>query len=117
MENVTDEQKAISKAYANTLYIPFDDELFNDLSPFCPYHINDNVIVEIKLAEAKDVVISSDKGASFEMSDLHLEWDGITDGPLAREIDRQYKQAGGGGILRSGAFFTKRKSQQKLDSH
>ena len=83
LENVIDEQKAITKAYANTFYIPFDDELFNDVSPFCPYHINDNVIVEIKLAEAKDVVISSDKGTSYEMSDLHLEWDRIMDDTLA----------------------------------
>ena len=55
---------------ANTFYILFDDELFNDVSPFCPYHINDNVILEIKFAGTKDVVISSDKVASYEISDL-----------------------------------------------
>ncbi|WP_171480127.1 hypothetical protein, partial [Acinetobacter baumannii] len=41
LENVTDEQKAIAKAYSNIFYIPLDDELFNDVSPFCPYFIND----------------------------------------------------------------------------
>ena len=77
LENVTDEQKAIAKAYGNTFYIPLDDELFVDVTPFCPYLINDNVTIEMKLAEAKDVVLSSDKNASYELSDLHLEWCGI----------------------------------------
>ena len=95
LENVTDEQKAINKAYANTFYIPLDDELFNDVSPFCPYFINDNVTIEMKLAEAKDVVLSSDKSASYEMSDLHLEWDGIQDSVMAQEIADQYQTGWG----------------------
>ena len=74
LENVTDEQRAISKAYGNTFYIPLDDELFVDVSPFCPYFINDNVTIELKLAEAKDIILSSDKNASYELSDLHLKW-------------------------------------------
>ncbi|WP_171480035.1 hypothetical protein, partial [Acinetobacter baumannii] len=95
LENVTNEQKAISKAYGNTFYIPFDDEVFNDVSPFCPNSINDNVIVEFRLAEAKDVVISSDTSASYEISDLHLEWDGINDASLAQEVASQYQSGFG----------------------
>ena len=111
LENVTDAQKAITKAYSNTFYIPLDDELFNDVSPFCPYHINDNVTIEMKLAEAKDVVLSSDKSASYEMSDLHLEWDGILDGTLAQEIDSQY-QAGWGAHYDRVQFLRKENYQK-----
>ena len=111
LENVTDEQKAISKAYSNTFYIPLDDELFNDASPFCPFHISDNVIVEIKLADAKDVVISSDKTASYEMSDLHLEWDGIIDRALAREVASQYQ--GGLGVFYDRVHFLRKENHLK----
>ena len=49
LENVTDEQKAITKAYGNTFYTLVDDELFVDLAPFISSLINDNVTIEIKL--------------------------------------------------------------------
>ena len=111
LENVTDEQKAISKAYSNTFYIPFDDELFNDVSPFCPFHIKDNIIVEIKFADAKDVVISSDKTASYEMSDLHLEWDAIFDRALTREIASQYQ--GGLGVFYDRVHFLRKENHLK----
>jgi hypothetical protein len=60
LTGVSNEQKAIATAYSNTFYIPIDDELFSDVSPFCPYFISDIVTIEVKLAEAKDVVLTSD---------------------------------------------------------
>ena len=90
LTNATDEHKAITTAYGNTFYIPFDDELFHDIAPFCPYFLNDTITVEIKLAEAKDIVLSTDTSATYEISDLHLEWDGIQDESLAREISNTY---------------------------
>ena len=45
----------------------------------------------MKLAEAKDVVLSNDKNASYELSDLHLEWDCIQEHgiPIKDEEGRQ----------------------------
>ena len=83
----------------------------NDVSPFCPFHINDNVIVEIKLAEAKDVVISSDKTASYEMSDLHMEWDGITSTTLATEINSQLQT--GWGVYYDRVHFLRKENHLK----
>ena len=94
LTGVTDQQKAIATAYSNTFYIPLDDELFTDVSPFCPYFINDNVTIELDLAEAKDVVISSDTSASYSISDIHLEFDGIKDAKLAGEISNMYSSFG-----------------------
>ena len=111
LENVTEEQKAIAKAYGNTFYIPLDDELFNDVSPFCPYSISDSVIIEMKLAEAKDVVLSADKTASYELTDLHLEWDGITDTALAREVASLYQ--GGFGVHYERVEFLRKENHQK----
>ena len=111
LENVTDEQKAISKAYRNTFYIPLDDELFVDVSPFSPYFINDSVTIEMKLAEAKDVVLSSDKNASYELSDLHLEWCGIADSTLAHEIASQYQT--GWGVHYDRVQFLRKENYQK----
>jgi len=111
LENVTDEQKAIAKAYGNTFYIPLDDELFVDVSPFSPYFINDNVTIEMKLAEAKDVVLSSDKSASYDISDLHLEWDGIQDSTLAQEIASQYQT--GWGVHYDRVQFLRKENYQK----
>ena len=91
VENVTDEQKAITKTYSNTFYISLDDEQFNNVSPFCPYFIKDNVTIEMKLAEAKDVVLSSVKCTSYEMSDLKLEWDAIQDSTLAQGVAANYQ--------------------------
>ena len=111
LENVTDEQKAITKAYGNTFYIPLDDELFVDVSPFSPYFVNDNVTVEMKLAEAKDVVISSDKTASYELSDLKLEWCGVADSTLAREIASQYQT--GWGVHYDRVQFLRKENYKK----
>lgn len=111
LENVTDEQKAIAEAYGATFYIPLDEELFNDVSPFCPYFLRDSVTIEMKLAEAKDVVLSSDKSASYDISDLHLEWDGIQDSTLAQEIASQYQT--GWGVHYDRVQFLKKENYQK----
>ena len=40
LENVTEEQKAITKAYGNTFYIPVGDELFVDVAPFILFFLS-----------------------------------------------------------------------------
>lgn len=111
LTGVTDEQKAITTAYGNTFYIPIDDELLCDVSPFCPYFIHDIVTLEMKLAEAKDVVISSDKSASYEITDLHLEWDGVQDEELARSIASMYED--GFGVHYDRVQFLRKENYQK----
>ena len=51
--------------------------------------------IELKLADAKDVVISSDKSASYDVSDVYLEWDAIRDKELGREISMLYSSGMG----------------------
>ena len=114
LTGVTDEQKAITAAYSNTFYVPLDDELFQDVAPFCPYFINDTVTVEIKLAEAKDVVLSTDTSATYEISDLHLEWDGIQDEALARDISNMY--LGGLGVYYDRIQFLRKDNLAKSNT-
>ncbi|MCE2507404.1 MAG: hypothetical protein J4F36_13260 [Nitrosopumilaceae archaeon] len=95
LTGLTDEDKALKVAYNATFYIPVEDELFNDVCPFYPYCVNDNVTLEIKLAEAKDVLLSTDQNATFELSNIHLEWDAIKDNELAQEISSLYSSGCG----------------------
>ena len=67
----------------------------------------------MKLAEAKDVVHSSDKNASYELSNLHLEWCGIAASTLAHEIASQY-QAGFGVHYDRVQFLRKENYQKSL---
>ena len=90
LTGLTDDDKALKTAYGDLFQIPLEDELFTDVAPFCPYFINDNVVIELKLARAEDVVLSKDSEASYEISDVHLEWDGIQDTRLASEIATMY---------------------------
>ena len=71
--DVNDEEKALKIAYGSTFKIPLDDELFTEVAPFCPYFINDNVVLEFKLSEAKNIILSSDVDAIYEIS----AWNGM----------------------------------------
>lgn len=90
LTGVSDGEKALALAYSNIFYIPLDDELFNDIAPFAPFYLQNLCTVEIALAEAKDVVLSSDKGASYKLSNIQLEWDAIQDASLASEVASMY---------------------------
>ena len=76
-----------------------------------PYFINDNVTVEIKLAEAQDVVLSRDKNTSYELSGLHLKWCSIANSTLAREIVSQYES--GWGVHYDRVQFFRKENYQK----
>ena len=109
--NVDDDEKALKVAYGSTFKIPLDDELFTEVAPFCPYFINDNVVIELKLAEAKNVILSSDGDATYQINDVHLEWDGILDIFLANELKMQYQS--GLNVMYDRVQFLRKESHSK----
>ena len=113
LENVTDKHKALKLAYGNTFKISLDDELFTDNAGFYPYALNDKVTIELKLADAKDVVISTDTSASYDISNVYLEWDAIQSPTLGREISAMYSEMG---IYYDRIHFLRKESKNKSDT-
>lgn len=106
LANVTAKHKAIKEAYENTFVIPLDEELFDDQAPFYRYALNNDVELALKLSNAGEVVISTDKAASYELFEIHLEWDAIQDHDLADEIEYAY-QSGVGVYYDRAHFYAK----------
>lgn len=75
------------KLVATRSTFPWIMNFLTMLPRFAPNSIHDNLTIEMKLAEAKDVVLSTDKNASFEQpSEIHLEWDAISNAQLDQEV-------------------------------
>lgn len=114
LTGVSDNAKAIKTVYENLFYIPLDDELFTDVTPFSPIGLNDNVTIRLEFAEARDVVKSSDQDASYEIQDMHLEWDSIIDRGLTSEIESMYQS--GFGVLYDRVQLLRKEPHNKSES-
>jgi len=111
LDNVTEGHKALKKAYGNTFIIPLDDELFKDNGPLFPGGLMNEMAVELKLASASQVLISTDKSATYELTSIHLEWDAIIDPSLSTEVANSYRE--GRGVLYDRVLAWKEMSVSK----
>ena len=84
-------ESKLNTVYGNKYRIPLDHEILKDHGVFYPRALPNQVIFEIKPAEAKMVVKGSDASQlGYELTNIELEYEVIHDTNLAREESSSY---------------------------
>ena len=84
------EDEAIAKAYGNRFCIPLDFELLETHMPFYQVGLGDRLEYELTFNDYDKVIKSSDADSSYEVKNICLEFDKVTDTELARQIRQQF---------------------------
>ena len=85
------EDKAIADAYGNRFYIPLDFELLESHMPFYQSALCDRLEYELAFNEYNRVVVAADDAnARYQIDNISLEFDMVTQPDLARMIRSQY---------------------------
>ena len=84
------EDEAIAKAYGNRFCIPLDFELLETHMPFYQAGLGDRLEYELTFNDYDKVIKSSDADSSYEVKNICLEFDKVTDTELARQIRQQF---------------------------
>lgn len=82
--------KAIADVYSNRFYIPLDFELLESHMPFYQSALGDRLEYELTFNDYSRV-IQATADASYDIENISLEYDMVTQPELARMIDNQYK--------------------------
>ena len=83
------EDEAVANAYKNRFCIPLDFELLESHMPFYQAGLGDRLEYELTFNDYKQVIKSSDANASYEIKNICLEFDMVSDPELARQIRQQ----------------------------
>ena len=84
-------ESKLNTVYGNKYRIPLDHEILKDHGVFFPRALPNQVIFEIKPAQAKMVVKGSDASQlGYELTNIELEYEVIHDTNLAREASSSY---------------------------
>ena len=83
------EDEAIAKAYGKRFCIPLDFELLETHMPFYQAGLGDRLEYELTFNDYDKVIKSSDADSSYEVKNICLEFDKVTDTELARQIRQQ----------------------------
>ena len=85
------EDAAISMAYGNRFYVPLDFELLESHMPFYQSALGDRLEYELTFNDYGRVVkATGDTNASYNIGNISLEYDMVTESELARRIRNQY---------------------------
>ena len=84
------EDEAIAKAYGNRFCIPLDFELLETHMPFYQAGLGDRLEYELTFNDYDKVIKSSDADSSYEVKNICLEFDKVTDTELSRQIRQQF---------------------------
>ena len=85
----TAEENAIKKTLEDRFEIPLDFDFFKQ--SICPYGLKEDLAVTIELNSAAKVLIATDDtNATYNLSDISLEYDVIIDEDYAKEVCAQY---------------------------
>ncbi|MEW8525343.1 MAG: hypothetical protein AB2552_20055 [Candidatus Thiodiazotropha endolucinida] len=82
--------KAIADAYGNRFYIPLDFELLESHMPFYQSALGDRLEYELTFNDHSRTVQATGD-ASYDIENISLEYDMVTQADLARMIHNQYK--------------------------
>ena len=83
------QENAIKKTFDKRFAIPLDFDFFNH--PVYPYGLKERLIVRIELNSSEKVILcTKDTNATYELSDISLEYDTIFDDPYTTAIDEMY---------------------------
>ena len=80
----------IAAAFGNRFAIPLDFEILTDHSPFYQAGLNDRLSFELTFNDYGRVIMSTDHTASYEITNISLEFDVVTNPDLARRKRQQY---------------------------
>ena len=84
--------KAIADAFSNRFYIPLDFELLESHMAFYQSALGDRLEYELTFNDYSRVIqATGDADASYDIENISLEYDMITQSDLVRMIDDQYK--------------------------
>ena len=86
---MTTQENAIKKTFDKRFAIPLDFDSFKH--PVYPYGLKERLIVRIELNSAEKVILcTGDTNATYELSEISLEYDAIFDEPYATTIGEMY---------------------------
>ena len=84
--------KAIANAFSNRFYIPLDFELLESHMSFYQSALGNRLEYELTFNDYSRVIqATGDADASYDIENISLEYDMVTQPDLARMIDNQYK--------------------------
>lgn len=84
--------KAVADTYSNRFFIPLDFELLETHMPFCQSALGDRLEYELTFNDYGRVIrAAGDPNASYEVENISLEFEMVTQPDLARTIANQYK--------------------------
>jgi len=81
---------SIAAAFGNRFAIPLDFEILTDHGPFYQAGLTDRLSFELPFNDYGRVISSSDTAATYQITNIALEFDVITNPELARQKRHQY---------------------------
>ena len=81
-------ENAVTKTLAKRFPVPLDFDYFTQ--PVSPYYLHEDLIVTIELNKSEKVMLCfDDNAATYTISDIALEYDGIIDAQYMENVSRQ----------------------------
>ena len=81
---------AVETAFGNMFCVPLDFEMLSSGNPFFQYELKDRLSYELTFNSHGRVVVSTDTAASYEVTDIHLEFEVVNSPELAMMIRNKY---------------------------
>ena len=86
---VTTQENSIKRTFDKRFEIPLDFDFFKH--PVYPYGLKEDLIVRLELNSSEKVILrTGDNNATYNLSDISLEYDAIFDKPYATIIGEMY---------------------------
>ena len=86
---VTTQENSIKRTFDKRFAIPLDFDFFKH--PVYPYGLKEDLIVRLELNSSEKVILrTGDNNATYNLSDISLEYDAIFDKPYATIIGEMY---------------------------
>ena len=86
-----EKEKKLNGIYGNKYKIPIDHEILKNHGVFFPRALSDELVFELKLAPASNVVKGSDATIlAYELTNIQLEYEVIHSKNLADEVESNY---------------------------
>ena len=75
--------------YSNKYYVPIDFEMFKHM-PHYNFGLIEDLIFEIDFASAGKMLLTADTAATYQLTDINLEYELVRDHDLSQEIKNRY---------------------------
>ena len=86
---VTTQENSTKRTFDKRFAIPLDFDFFKH--PVYPYGLKEDLIVRLELNSSEKVILrTGDNNATYNLSDISLEYDAIFDKPYATIIGEMY---------------------------